>query len=140
MTRFNRLSPTSDQRALMAQLLRFGVSGGLMTALGVGFYAVAVNYLGFVPLFATLFAYGIAGIFGYVLHSRFSFRGHGRRDNVARTGSRFIVTMFLSYIINSLFVWGLTSGMSGEWWWPVPAMVFITPVIIFMVSRRWVFA
>jgi len=140
MTPPRRLPLSAAQRTLAAQLLRFAVSGGLVTLLGVGIYALAASRFGWPPLLATLAAYAVSGVVGYLLHSRFSFAGHGRRDSIARTGSRFFASMAFGYALNSLFVWGLTGPLGGAWWWPVPMMIFVTPLIVFVVSRKWVFA
>jgi putative flippase GtrA len=140
MTPPPRLPFSAAQRTLALQLVRFAVSGGLVTLLGVGIYALAASRLGWSPLLATFAAYAVAGVVGYLLHSRFSFAGHGRRDNLARTGSRFFASMALGYALNSLFVWVLTGPLDGAWWWPVPMMIFVTPLVVFVVSRKWVFA
>ncbi|MFM9978431.1 MAG: GtrA family protein [Sphingomonadaceae bacterium] len=140
MTLPRRLPLSADQRTIAAQLLRFAISGGFVTLLGVGIYALAATHFGLAPLLATLAAYAVSGVVGYLLHSRFSFRGHGQRDNLARTGSRFFASMALGYALNSLFVWILTGPIGGAWWWPVPMMIFATPLIVFVVSRKWVFA
>ena len=50
-----------------------------------------------------------AVLVGYVVHSRWSFRGHGRRDNLARTGGRFFAVSLVSFALNQLWVWLLVS-------------------------------
>ena len=135
--------PTSKQasiRDLVLQFVRFGITGGFMTLLGVGIYWYCASVMGFAPLFATFIAYVIAIAIGYVAHSQFSFRGHGKRDNHLRTTSRFFAGSMLSYGLNSLWVWILTGLLHGPAWWGIPAMVLVTPVIIFWVNRRWVFS
>ena len=130
----------SEAQALLAQLFRFAVTGGFVTLLGIGAYMVAATVFDVAPLLANLLAYAIAVAVGYVMHSRFSFKGHGRRDNVARTTSRFFAVSMVSLGLNSLFVWILTGLMGGPDWWPTIPMLFVTPLVTFSLTRRWVFA
>ena len=67
---------------LVGQLVRYGLTGGFVTALGAGVYWVTATFMGVAPLLANVFAYAIAVAVGYVLHSKWSFRGHGSRDNL----------------------------------------------------------
>jgi putative flippase GtrA len=129
-----------EARELFAQLIRFGLTGGFVTALGVGVYWVTATFYGVAPLLANLLAYAIAVAVGYVMHSRWSFKGHGRRDNVARTSSRFFLVSMVSLCLNSLFVWVTTGLLNGPDWWPIPFMLFVTPLVTFTLNRRWVFA
>jgi putative flippase GtrA len=133
------LSPERDHRALFAQFIRYGVTGGFVTLIGVGVYWFAARKLAYAPLVATLLAYLVAVMIGYVLHSRFSFKGHGSRDDTLATTSRFFAGSLLSYALNSLFVWIATGPMAGPPEWGIVPMVCITPIILFIVNRLWVF-
>ena len=73
-----RLSP--ERREVLGQLARFIVTGALVTALGVGVYALAALVLGWHPQLANILAYLAAMATGYVMHSRWSFRDHGTRS------------------------------------------------------------
>ena len=126
-------------RALLGQFLRFGLVGGFVTFLGVAAYWVPATFFGVPPLLANLLGYAIAVAFGYVLHSRFSFRGHGSRDNVAKRSGRFFVVSLVSLGLNSLFVGILTGPLDGPTWWPVIPMLFLTPLVTFYLNRQWVF-
>ncbi len=125
---------------LVGQLWRYGVSGGLATALNVGVYWAAAVPLRIWPLLANLLGYLAAVASGYVLHSRWSFRGHGRRDNPARTTGRFVLVSLVSLGLNSFWVWLLTDHFRLHPNWPVLPMLFVTPLIVFALYRRWVFA
>jgi putative flippase GtrA len=133
------LSPLAQHRDLIAQFIRYGVTGGFVTLIGVGVYWICARKLGYAPLLATLFAYLVAVSIGYGLHSRFSFRGHGSRDDMVGTTGRFFAGSLLSYLLNSLLVWVVTGPMGRPAEWGIIPMVFITPVIIFIVNRLWVF-
>jgi putative flippase GtrA len=123
---------------MFAQIVRYTITGGLVTALGAAFYWVLATFLGVAPLIANLLAYLVMVSTGYVMHSRWSFRGHGdRRD--PRTTLRFFLVSLVSLALNSLFVWLLTGLLGGPEWWPVLTMLFVTPVIVFALNRQWVF-
>ena len=126
-------------RSLFGQLVRFGLVGGFVTAVGVTFYWVPATFFGVAPLLANLLAYAVAVALGYVLHSRVSFRGHGRRDNVAVRTGRFFIVSLVSLGLNSLFVGILTGPLGGPTWWPVIPMLFVTPLVTFYLNRQWVF-
>lgn len=125
---------------LIGQLWRYGVSGGLVTALGVGVYWAAAVPLHVAPLLANLLGYLAAVAAGYVMHSRWSFRGHGRRDDPVRTTVRFFLVSLVSLGLNSLWVWLLTDFLDLTPSWPVIPMLVVTPLVTFELNRRWVFA
>jgi putative flippase GtrA len=125
---------------VLVQLIRFGLVGGFVTALGASAYWVPATFLGVPPLLANVFGYMVAAGIGYLLHSRISFRGHGSRDNPVQRTGRFVVVSLVSLALNSLFVWALTGPLHGPTWWPVVPMLFVTPLVTFGLNRQWVFA
>ena len=127
--------------SLLGQLIRCGIAGGISTALYAIVYSPLAKYEIVTPSVANLAGYFVAMISGYFLHSHWSFRGHGERGNVARTGSRFFVVSLVSLGLNSLFVWVLTedSMLNGAWWWPLIPILFVTPLVTFALNRIWVF-
>ena len=135
----DRLPLSADHRALVAQVLRYGLTGGFVTLVGVSGYWVAVERLRLPPLVANVIAYLVSMALGYVLHARFSFRDTAGQAS-AMQGGRFFLTSGISFALNSLFVWILTGPLHGADWWPIPAMVFVTPAICFVIYRKWVFA
>jgi putative flippase GtrA len=130
----------TEHRTIAGQLLRFIVSGGVVTALGVGVYALVALVLQWHPQLGNFLAYLTAAGTGYVLHSRWSFKGHGRRDNLARTGSRFMIVSLISLGLNSFWVWLLTEPLALSPAWPILPMLFATPLVTFVLNRQWVFA
>lgn len=130
----------SEHRQIAGQLVRFLISGGLVTALGVAVYALVALVLKWHPQLGNLLAYLAAAATGYLLHSRWSFRGHGKRDNLARTGSRFLIVSFVSLGLNSFWVWLLTEPLALSPAWPILPMLFVTPLVTFTLNRQWVFA
>ena len=130
---------TGTKDVIFGQVTRFAVTGGVVTALGAVAYWVPATYLGVHPLLANFFGYLVAMLSGYVLHSRWSFRGHGTRDDPLRTTSRFLLVSLVSLALNSFWVWLLTGLLDGPTWWPVVTMLFVTPAVTFLLNRQWVF-
>jgi putative flippase GtrA len=128
-------------RALAGQLIRFGLVGGFVTLLYAVVYSSLAKFGIVSPQIANFCGYLVAMATGYVLHSRWSFRGHGRRDNPARTTTRFFLVSLVSYGLNALFVFVLTDSMmlGGPWWWPLIPILFVTPLVTFTLNRQWVF-
>lgn len=126
-------------KGAFGQFFRYGLVGGFVTILGAATYWVAAALMNIFPLVANVLAYAVAVFFGYFLHSRWSFRGHGQQRNFTRTVSRFVMTSGLSFALNSLFIWILNGILNLPVWWPILPMVFVTPLIIFVINKNWVF-
>jgi putative flippase GtrA len=124
---------------IFGQVTRFAATGGIVTALGAIAYWVPATYLGVHPLLANFLGYLVAMLSGYVLHSRWSFRGHGSRDDPFRTTSRFFLVSLVSLALNSFWVWLLVGMLDRPTWWPVVTMLFVTPAATFLLNRQWVF-
>lgn len=128
----------SEHRELIAQFVRYGLTGGLATIVNIGVYWVAAAR-GMDPNLAWTMGYLAAVLVGYVVHSRWSFRGHGRRDNLVRTGGRFFIVSLVSFGLNQLWVWLLVSHWDLPLWAPYPLVLGLTPLVVFALNRKWVF-
>ena len=126
-----------ERRAMLSQLLRFLVSGALVTILGVSVYALVAIVLHWHPQVANLLAYLVAMASGYVMHSRWSFRGYGERT--AGTAVRFVAVSLISLGLNSLWVALITGPLGMGPAWPIAPMLFVTPAVTFVLNRYWVF-
>jgi putative flippase GtrA len=131
-----------EHKGLLGQLIRFGMVGGFVTGLYAIVYSPLAKFGILSPQLANLAGYFVAMVTGYVLHSRWSFRDHGTRDNTARTTGRFFVVSLVSLGLNALFVFILTDSLmlGGPWWWPLIPILFVTPLVTFSLNRLWVFA
>ncbi|HET9428268.1 MAG TPA: GtrA family protein [Allosphingosinicella sp.] len=125
---------------ILGQLVRFGVAGVLLTILVAGGYCVLATFFGVEPMLSLTLNYLVVTGIGYWLHSRFSFRGHGSRDNEAVRTARFFAVNTFGFLVNQLFVWLLVKHLGGPTWWPVLPILFVTPLVTFALNRRWVFA
>jgi putative flippase GtrA len=133
----HRLAP--ERRALLVQILRYAVTGLAVTALGIGVYLLCAYPLGLAPLLANVAAYLVSMGVGRVAHSRFSFKGHGSRDDAAAISWRFFLVSVVSFLLNSFWVWLLTGLLRQPDWTPTPLMLVATPAVVFVLNRQWVF-
>jgi putative flippase GtrA len=133
---FSSLDP--QRRAVFGQLARFVVSGAFVTALGVGVYAFVSMVLGWHPQVGNILAYLTAMATGYLLHSSWSFRDHGgERTNATRV--RFVIVSLISYALNAFWVWLLFTRLDLGRAAPILPMLFVTPMVTFLLNRQWVF-
>lgn len=130
------LSP--ERRTVVAQLARFIIAGGFVTALGVSIYALVALVLRWNPQLGNLLSYLIAMGVGYLIHSRFSFRDHGA-DRTHATRARFVTVSLISYALNTFWVWLLYTRLHLGRGAPMVPMVFVTPFVTFVLNRQWVF-
>jgi putative flippase GtrA len=126
-------------RELFGQLVRFGLTGGLLTVLVAGGYWVLATPFHVEPMTSMTIAFLVVTGIGYVLHSNFSFRGHGGRDRAGARTVRFFIVNVLGFLANQFFVWLLVRQMHGPTWWPVIPILFATPLLTFALQRKWVF-
>ena len=128
-----------EHKEIAGQLVRYGLTGGVASFVNIGVYWVLAAG-GMDPTLAWTAGFLAAVLVGYVIHSRWSFRGHGRRDNLARTGGRFFAVALVSFALNQLWVWLLVRHFALPLWSPYPLVLGVTPLIVFSLNRRWVFA
>ena len=126
-------------KELVGQMVRFGLTGGLLTLLVAGGYWLVATAFGVEPMLALTLNYLVFTALGYVLHSNFSFRGHGARDRVAARTIRFFTVNTLGFLLNQVFVWVLVKQLGGPVWWSVIPIVLVTPLVTFSLQRQWVF-
>lgn len=127
-------------RSLVEQIVRYALVGGFVTAVGASAYWIWARHLNYPPLVAGIVAYIVSMGLGYILHSRISFAGHGEGGREGVRSARFVAVSMVSFGLNELWIWILTGLLHGETWWPIPAMILVTPAIVFVLNRKWVFA
>ena len=134
----DRLSPAHVM--LLGQLVRYGISGLFVTALHQAMYLGMAEGRGMSPQLSNIVATLIATLVGYIIHSQWSFKDHGGRDGHARMGIRFVTVTLFGFLLNSIWIWLFHDLLQGEDWWPSPAMAILTPLAVFWLNRKWVFA
>jgi putative flippase GtrA len=127
------------QAALIGQIFRFGLTGGLLTVLVAGGYWLLATFAGVEPMLALTLSYLAVTPLGYLIHSRWSFRDHGSRDRPAARAIRFFTVNTSGFLLNQLFVFVLVKQMGGPIWWSVIPILLVTPIVTFLLQRQWVF-
>lgn len=120
------------------QLVRFAVGGLSVTLFAVLIYSAAATLLGIAPLAANTVSWLCAVVASYAVHSRWSFaadKSGGETGMIAR----FLVVSGFAFCLNTFWVWLTTAWLRLPPLAPVPAMIFVTPFVSFLLNRFWVF-
>ncbi|MCD2325181.1 GtrA family protein [Sphingomonas sp. IC-56] len=130
---------TLVESGLLGQLIRFVIAGGITTGLYTLVYSPLAGLGITSEQVANICGYLVAMTSGYLLHSKWSFRGHGAE--ASKTSWRFFTVSLVSFGLNTMFVWILTDDamLAGPWWWPLVPILFVTPLVTFALNRFWVF-
>ncbi len=124
---------------LRRQIVRYAISGGLLTLFYSAVYWVCAVPFAIDPLLANTLAFLATVALGFVVHSRWSFAGHGRRDRPVRAWTIFLAVNIAGFALNSFWVWLIAVRMGASPSWPLVPIVFVTPWLSFYLNRRWTF-
>jgi len=131
------MTAMTARREIFWQIVRYGVNGSIVT----GLYSLVLLVLDswtHLPLqICNLAGYVAALNLGYFLHSRVTFRNHGTRDNASKI--RFVLASLPSFALNAFWAWLLTDAMKLPHWTLYLPIWFVTPAMIFVLNRWWVF-
>ena len=130
-TRLNLNSET------VGQLVRFAIVGFSLAALYSVIYWYLATYV-MPPVAAVVIAFLVAVSIGFVLHSRWSFRGHGAAED-NRLKVKFLAVQTSGFLLNEAFTWVMTGPMHGPTWWPLIPAIFVTPLATFALNKQLVF-
>ncbi len=125
------------QSGTLGQLIRFGIVGGLSTAVYTAVYWPLATYA-IPPVLASVAGFMVAVVFGYVFHSRWSFKGHEAEGGVG-TQSKFLAVQSIGMAINAFFTWVFTGPLHQPTWVPLLPVIFVTPLVTFALNRYLVF-
>ena len=121
------------------QLVRFAIVGFSLAALYSAIYWYFATYV-MTPVLAVLVAFLVSVSLGFILHSRWSFRGHGREED-NRLKIKFLLVQLSGFLLNEVFTWVLTGPLvHGATWWPLIPAIFVTPLATFALNRYLVFS
>ena len=126
-------------RVIALQMSRYAVAGLVITLALAGSYWILAEHGGLNPMLSFAIVFLVFSGISYVTHGIFSFRGHGTRDRHHIRASRYLAIALVGFGLNQLFVWFLVIYLGGATWWPTLPMVFVTPLILFVLMRRYVY-
>jgi putative flippase GtrA len=124
-------------RVLGLQFIRFASVGTVATGVHVVLFAVLIELLQISALVANLAAFGAALLASFVGHCRWTFRLRNRRWPAL---GRFTVIAVLGLGLNSAIAYGIGDRLGWHYAYALAAMVTVTPVALFLLSRCWAFA
>jgi putative flippase GtrA len=119
------------------QLVRFALVGFFIAGIYSAIYWYLTVYV-MPAMAAVVIAFLVAVTIGFVLHSRWSFRGHGKRED-RRMKIKFLLVQTSGFFLNEAFTWLLINRLHGPWWWPLIPAIFVTPLVTYLLNREWVF-
>jgi putative flippase GtrA len=120
------------------QLVRFALVGFCLAGVYSAIYWYLATYV-MPPVLAVLVAFLVAVSLGFVMHSRWSFRGHGQRED-HKLKIKFLAVQSFGFVLNEVFTWVLTGPwVHGPTWWPLVPAIFITPLATYALNRQLVF-
>lgn len=121
----------------LGQLVRFAIVGFGLAVVYSAIYWYLATYV-MPPVAAVVIAFLVSVSIGFVLHSRWSFRGHGQREDHALK-VKFVLVQLSGFVLNEIFTWVLTGPMHEPTWWPLIPAIFVTPLATFALNRHLVF-
>jgi len=120
------------------QLARFTIVGLCLAAIYSAIYWYLATFV-MPPVVAVVIAFLVSVSIGFVLHSRWSFRGHGRAED-RKMKIKFLAVQASGFVLNEIFTWVLTGPLvHGPTWWPLIPAIFVTPFATFLLNRQLVF-
>jgi putative flippase GtrA len=123
---------------MIGQMFRYGLIGIALAGLYAAIYWCGAVLIAMPAQLANSAGFAAALVAGYILHSRWSFRGHGQRGSWS--WGRFLVVNFVGYLMNCLWIWLIVDELSYSVALSILPIVTLTPIITFLLNRRWTFA
>lgn len=125
----------------LLQYLTFGSVGLAATAVHVLAFVTLIELTATSPLLANLLAFALAVLVSFGGHRRWTFRPEAAdlRDPKAAL-LKFIMVALLGLTLNSAAVYLIVELLELPYWYALLVMVGIVPLIVFLISKHWVFA
>ena len=126
---------------VLGQLVRFGIAGGLSSLIYSAVYLplTAWVFTGRMAVAAVPFAFAVAVVCGFFLHSKWSFRGHGTRDSSGLQHAKFVLVQASGLMLNAAVTWVFTAMLHFPAWVPLVPGILLAAIVTFLLNRFWVF-
>jgi putative flippase GtrA len=129
-----------NSRGVKGQLVRYGISGAFLALFYSAVYWLLAAQAGVPALIANTIAFLVSLALGWLIHSRWSFRGHGASERGGLAYGRYFIVNVAAYGLNSFWVWLVVLRSGGSVALSIVPILGITPWICFWINRRWTFA
>lgn len=132
------MKPRYTTRHLRGQLLRFGTVGLLATAIHATVYWYLTARFNIGALLATVAGFCAAFSVSFLGHRYWTFAHNS--SGFSASLLRFLLTSLLGLCSNAYIAWLLVDRMHLPANTALLGVVFLTPLLVFVLSRFWVFA
>jgi putative flippase GtrA len=126
---------------MYSQLMRYAVAGASSAVIYSLVYLLVANRL--LPqgeaAFAVVPAFLVSLLASFQLHSRWSFAGHGSRDEKVAQPLRFFLVQTAGLVSNFIMTYIVTKLLMQPNWVALIPSVTLTPILTFALQRYWVF-
>lgn len=117
------------------QFARFAVVGLCATVVHVLIFTGLVG-AGLSGIISNLLSFAIAWGVSFIGHAKFTFQVSNIRFDQSR---RFLITSVIGLLSNSIIAFSIVDYLDLNAWIAVVLMVTVTPVLVFILLKTWVF-
>lgn len=129
-----------NTQGVKGQLVRYGISGVILALFYSAVYWTLATQADIPALIANTFAFLVSLAAGWLIHSRWSFRGHGPSRRSGLAYGRYFIVNVAAYGLNSFWVWLVVIRSGGSVALSIVPILGVTPWVCFWINRRWTFA
>jgi len=129
-----------NTQGVRGQMVRYGISGAFLAFFYSAVYWLLAERAGIPALVANTAAFLVSLAAGWLIHSRWSFRGHGSGERSGLAYGRYFIVNVAAYGLNSFWVWLIVIRSGGSVALSIVPILGVTPWICFWINRRWTFA
>ena len=129
-----------NSQGVTGQLVRYVISGAILALFYSAVYWTLATQTPVPALVANTLAFLVSLATGWMIHSRWSFRGHGPSRRGTLAYGRYFLVNAAAYGLNSFWVWMIVIRSGGSVALSIVPILGITPWVCFWINRRWTFA
>jgi putative flippase GtrA len=119
---------------------KFGGVGLAATAAHVTIFSVLIEFWNITPMKANAIAFCMAFWISFFGHFYWTFAGgEDARRSLGNAGIRFVFVALTGFALNSLVVYVVDHVLRLPYVYAILGMIFIVPLVLFLMSRYWAF-
>ncbi|PIB25696.1 hypothetical protein BFP76_00765 [Amylibacter kogurei] len=121
---------------MIGQIGRFGVVGIVATLLHISAALISKEVFGLIAQTANLIGFGVAFLFSFAGHFRFTFAATG---SIEAHFTRFACLSIVAFFLSSTIVYSTTSHLNWPFWASILVVGLTIPFVSFFISKYWAF-